>query len=338
MSSNIRLTSGEIASLWTNYMNDSMSKLILNFMIKDIKDKEILPIVQYARDMSNAHLNDFTKIFEVEEFAIPKAFGEDDVNMEAPWLYTDTFCLTYVNHMARVGMIAYSGFLTMCTRQDIRDFYTQALKMTTELYNRTLDLQLVKGINARHPNITVPKETDFVDSKDYLSGLNPFHEKRPLNAIEISYLYMNIMTNSLGMKICLSYAQTSPNKEVQEYMLRGKEIAKKHIKLFVDILMDNDIDAPRLPDIAVSDSTTWTFSDKMMMFQVSLLMQAGIGNYATAAAASQRSDLMINYERLSLEVARYSKSGADIMIKNSWLEQPPGTNNRNQLARKKEES
>lgn len=84
MSSNIRLTSGEIASLWTNYMNDSMSKLILNFMIKDIKDKEILPIVQYARDMSNAHLNDFTKIFEVEEFAIPKAFGEDDVNMEAP--------------------------------------------------------------------------------------------------------------------------------------------------------------------------------------------------------------------------------------------------------------
>nr|WP_042149306.1 DUF3231 family protein [Paucisalibacillus sp. EB02] len=338
MKTNINLTSGEIASLWTNYMNDSMSKLILNYMLKDIKDNDILPIIQHAHQISTGHLKDLTSIFEKEEFAVPNGFGEEDVNLEAPWLYTDTFCLTYVNHMARVGMVAYSGFLTMCTRQDIRDYYTQALKVTTELYNRTLEIQLVKGINARHPYIIVPKETDYIDSKKYLSGLNPFHEKRPLNAMEISYLYMNIMTNSLGMKLCLSYAQTSPNKEVQEYMLKGKEIAKKHIKIFVDTLMTEDIEAPRLPDISVSDSTTWTFSDKMMMFHISLLMQAGIGNYATAAAASQRSDLMINYERLSLEVAKYSKSGADIMIQNNWLEQPPGTNNRNKLAREKEES
>ncbi|WP_339216086.1 DUF3231 family protein [Ornithinibacillus sp. FSL M8-0202] len=336
MNNNINLTSGEIASLWTNYMNDSMSKWVLLYMLKDLEDSDIIPIVQHASELSISHLEKMKEIFEKEDYAVPMAFEENDVNMEAPWLYTDIFCLNYVNHMARVGMVAYSGFLTMCTRKDIRDYYTQALQSTAELYNRTLDIQLEKGVNARHPYIMVPKEADYVRSKQYLSGLNPFNEKRPLNAIEISYLYMNIMTNALGMKLCISFAQTSPNKEVQEFMLRGKEIAKKHLKLFNDLLMKEDIEAPEVPDVAVSDSTTWTFSDKMMMFHVSLLMQAGVGNYATAAAASQRSDLMLNYERLSLEVAAYSKSGVDIMIKNKWLEQPPETKSRDKLAREKD--
>ncbi|WP_010093802.1 DUF3231 family protein [Ornithinibacillus scapharcae] len=333
MNQNIHLTSGEIASLWTTYMNDSLSHQVLRFILKDISDPDIKPIIQYAFDLSEKHLKDLTTLFYKENFAIPNGFGEDDVNIEAPWLYTDTFCLTYVNHMARVGMVSYSGLLSMSTRKDIREYFSAALKDTSYLYNRTLEIQLSKGINARHPYIEVPKENDYIDSKKYLSGINPFHEKRALNSIEISYLYMNIMTNSMGMKLCISFAQTSGSKQVQEFMLRGKEIAKKHIKLFVDTLMNDDIDAPHVPDVAVSDSKKRTFSDKMMMFHISLLMQAGIGNYATAAAASQRSDLMVNYERLSLEVAAYSKSGADIMIENGWLEQPPGMKNRDKLAK-----
>lgn len=336
MKNNINLTSGEIASLWTNYMNDSMAKLILDFMLKDLTDPEIVLIVQHAHELSANHLDYLAKLFESENFAIPIGFSEEDVNMEAPWLYADTFCLTYVNHMARVGMVSYSGFLATCTRQDIRDYFSKGLRETIDLYNRTLEIQLEKGINARHPYIVVPNETDYVDNKHYLSGLNPFHEKRPLNSIEISYLYMNILTNALGMKLCLSFAQTSPNKVVQEFMLKGKEIAKEHMKIFGEILTKEDIEVPEVPDASISDSTTWTFSDKLMMFHISLLMRAGIGNYATAGAASQRSDLMVNYESLSMEVAMFSKRGADIMIENNWLEQPAGTKSREKLARDKD--
>ena len=145
----------------------------------------------------------------------------------------------------------------------------------------------------------LPKETEYVESKKYYSGLNPFSDKRPLNAIEISHLYLNIMTNSIGSKLCLAFAQTSPSKEVQEFMLRGKDISNKHVKIFADILLKDSIDAPQLPDAAISDSVTKTFSDKLMMFHISLLTASGIGNYAMAGAASQRSDLMLNYERLS---------------------------------------
>ncbi|RSL32348.1 DUF3231 family protein [Salibacterium salarium] len=332
----IRLTSAEIGCLWTTFMDDSMSKCILRFMLKHIQDEDIRQAVQYAYDVSISHLDQLQSTFKQEDYALPKGFTEEDVNMEAPWLFSDVFCLTYVNHMSKVGMVTYSGFITMSKRKDIRDFYTQALIETSTLYNQTTEVALSKGVHATHPYIDVPKEIDYVDSKKYYSGLNPFSAKRPLNAVEIAHLYSNIITNSVGGKLSLSFAQTSPSKEVQDYMLRGKDIANKHIQIFSSTLLDGDIPTPRLPDPSVSESTTPTFSDKLMMFQMSLLSAAGTGNYATASAASQRNDLALNYERLSLEIAEFAKSGVDIMIKHHWLEQPPGTKDREKLAREKQ--
>ncbi|WML38266.1 DUF3231 family protein [Neobacillus sp. OS1-2] len=332
----VHLTSSEIACLWTAYLNDSMSKCVLTFMINHIQDTDIKPVIQFALNISTDHLNFLHTLFEKEQFAYPNGFTDSDVNVNAPWLFTDTFCLSYVNHMAKVGMLAYGGFLAMSTRTDIRAYFTEELKKITTLYNQALDIGLQKGVVARHPYIEVPKETDYVDSKKYLSGLNPFSKKRPLNAVEISHLYMNTVTNAIGVKLCLAFAQTSPTKEVQEFMLRGKEISQKHIQIFVSTLLDNNIETPNLPDLSISHSTSQTFSDKLLMFHMSLLSASGTGNYATAAAASQRTDLALNYERLSIEIAQFAKSGADIMIKNNWLEQPPGTKDRIELAKKKE--
>ena len=39
------------------------------------------------------------------------------------------------------------------------------------------------------------------------------------------------------------------------------------------------------------------------------------------------------YNRLSLEIQKLSEDGADIMIKNQWLEQPPMAPNRKDLAK-----
>jgi len=332
----VYLTSAEIASLWTAYMNDSMSKCILGHMLKHIEDEDIKPAIRYAYDISSQHLKQLVEIFNEENYAIPNGFTSQDVNEEAPWLYTDIFCLDYVNFMARVGMITYSGTISMSSRGDIRHYFTTALTETSSLYNMTTDIALSKGVFNRHPYIQVPKESSYINSKKYLSGLNPFSSKRPLNAVEISHLFMNIVTNVIGVQLCLSFGQTSSSKEIQQYMQRGKEISNKHIKVFADTLFDDDIPTPRLPDMGVSNSTTPTFSDKLLMFQMSLLSAAGTGNYATGAAASQRSDLALNYERLSLEIGQFAKKGADIMIKHNWLEQPPGIEDRDMLVSKKE--
>ncbi|GAA0331567.1 hypothetical protein GCM10008967_22710 [Bacillus carboniphilus] len=331
----IHLTAAEIGCLWTTYLNDTMSKCILSHMFIHIQDPDVKPIIEFAHKIVCEHIDFLKTVFEKEQYALPTGFSDQDVQHDAPWLFSDTFCLTYVNQMAKVGMLSYSGFLAMSARDDLRTYFTTCLSETSTLYNRSTEIALNKGVFARHPYMEVPKQVDFIDDKNYFSGLNPFGNKRPLNAIEISHLYMNILTNMIGIKLCLGFAQTSPTKEIQQYMIRGRDISNKHVKIFTETLLTNNIEAPQLPDLSVSSSTTQTFSDKLLMFHMSFLSAAGMGNYATAAAASQRSDLGVNYERLSLEIGQYAKSGADIMIKHNWLEQPPGTIDREELAKNK---
>lgn len=52
----IQLTSSEIASIWTSYMQDSMSKCVLAYFLKTVEDEEVRPIVQFAYDLSSTHI------------------------------------------------------------------------------------------------------------------------------------------------------------------------------------------------------------------------------------------------------------------------------------------
>ncbi|WP_010283605.1 DUF3231 family protein [Bacillus timonensis] len=333
----IKLTSSEIASLWTTYMQNSMSIQLMNYFIKTVEDSEVRSIIEKGHGLADEVLSNISEVFKEEDIPIPNGFSESDVNLNAPRLYTDSFMLTYLNHMSKAGMIGTSGFLSMVARKDIRKFFKGVLYKTSDLYDESSEVLLDKGLFVRSPYIDYPKQKDFVDSKKYLSGLNPFSNKRPLNSVEISHLNMNIQTNQIGAKLAISFAQCSPNKEVQKLLLRGKDISEKHFKLFTSTLIDNNTQAPSSPDVAITNSTAEVFSDKLIMFHMGMLTAAGTGNYATAAAVSQRSDLILNYERLSVEIAQYAKDIAYLMIQNEWLEQPPGTLDKSKLAQQKKE-
>ncbi len=331
----VKLTSSEIASLWTSYMNDSMSIQFLSYFLKIVEDPEIKTIIKKGYTISNQNLLFLKELYKEEEIPEPNGFSSSDVNLNAPRLYTDSFILNYLNHMSKAGMLGYSGFLSMSSRNDIRTYFRDALNQTAELYDISAEVLLEKGLFVRSPYIDYPKQKDYVDSKKYLSGLNPFTNKRPLNSIEISHLYMNIQTNMIGAKLSIGFAQASPSKEVQKLMLTGKDISEKHVKIFTDALLDNNTQSPVSADVSITNSTSLVFSDRLVMFHMSLLTAAGIGNYSTAAAASQRSDLILNYERLALEIAQYAKDMAYLMIKNEWLEQPPGTMDKVKLSYEK---
>ncbi|WP_332634673.1 DUF3231 family protein [Halalkalibacter flavus] len=330
-----QLTSAEIASIWSAYMNDSISKCVLEYFLKDVEDEEIKSVIQFAYDLSSTHLEKLTSIFHEEQIPTPTGFTKEDVNMNAPRLYTDPFMLTYINHMAKLGLLGYCGFVSMSARDDIRAYFREGLTETSELFERSSKVALLKGLFVRAPYIAYPTNTDYIDSKKYFSGISLFSKQRPLNAIEISHLYMNIQTNTIGNKLAISFAQTSPSENVHKWMLRGRDISKKHVLLFEKALLNNDIQTPFSSDIAITDSTTPPFTDKLTMFHMGFMSAAGIGNYATASAASQRSDLVLNYERLSLEIAQYAKDGADIMISNEWMEQPPTTLDKDKLTKEK---
>lgn len=332
----IKLTSSEIASIWTNYMNDSMSKCVLGYFLKQVEDEEIKSVVQFSYDLSTTHIEKLTSMLQEEQIPTPIGFTGEDVNMNAPRMYTDTFMLTYINRTAQIGMSAYSEFTSMSARDDVRSYFIECLTKSSRLYERSTKVLLSKGLFVRAPYIAYPTTTDYIDTKKYLSGLNPFSDKRPLNVVEISHLFMNIQTNLIGSKLAQSFAQASPREEIRKWMLRGKDISQKHIQVFTKALLDNDIQAPASSDVCITDSTTPPFSDKLTMFLMSFLSSAGIVNYAKALAASHRSDLILNYERLSLEIAQYAKDGADIVINHAWLEQPPRTTDKDQLTKKKD--
>jgi len=103
-------------------------------------------------------------------------------------------------------------------------------------------------------------------------------------------------------------------------------------------LLDNNTQSPVSADVAITNSTAEVFSDKLIIFHQGYLTASGTGNYATAAGASQRSDLILNYERLSLEIVQYAKDIANVMIENEWLEQPPGTMDKVKLAQHKKQN
>lgn len=332
-----KLTSSEISSVWTNFMNDCMSSCILGFFLKHVEDEEIRSIVQFSYDLSSSHVKKLTSLFQVEKIPVPTGFSiEEDVNKNAPRLYTDQFMLEYVSHMAKVGLLGYSGFISMSVRDDIRAYFIKCIRENTELFDKSSKVALSKGVFTKAPYIPYPNETDFIDNKSYLSGLSLFSKQRPLNSIEISHLFLNIQTNLMGSKLATSFAQGTTREKIRKWMMRGKDISQKHIKIFTDILLKNDINPPIPSDVGITNSTIAPFSDKLIMFHMSLLSAAGIGNYATAAAASQRSDLILNYERLSLEIAQYTKDGADIVIKHAWLEQPPGPKDKIELSKRKD--
>ncbi|PWK05389.1 DUF3231 family protein [Tumebacillus permanentifrigoris] len=327
---NIRLTSAEIGHLWSLYISDTMSVCTLGYFLKKLEDAEILPVLEYALHLSKQHLETVTEIFTHESFPIPIGFTDADVDLDAPRLFSDTFILNYLKNMSRIGLAANALALSMCARSDVRDFYVEALASTSELYTRSAKVQLSKGLYIRPPYISIPKQVSFIEHESFMSGL--LGKKRPLTALEVASLWVNSETNTLGRSVATGFSQVAKSKNVRQYMVRARDISAKHVEVFHDLLNEEMLPAPQTWDSDVLDSTHAPFSDKLMMYHIAVLSQAGFGNYGIAASGAMRRDLGPMYARLIAEVATFADDGMELMIENRWVEEPPQAENRNALA------
>lgn len=262
---------------------------------------------------------------------VPQGFTEGDRIPGAPRLFSDEFYRFYIEYLALIGLATYAGAFATIKRSDIREFIGTCLNESRELYNPALDQLLKEGLYVRPPIISPADSVEFVENRRYLAGF--FGPRRTVNAVEIGNLYFNIQRNALGRALMTGFAQVAQSERVRRYMERGKDIATKHVKIFSDLHMQDDLPAPMTHDHYVTDSTTATFSDKLLMFRASTLSAAGIGNYGLALGSSMRRDLGIAFARLQAEVAMYAKDGAEIAIDEGWMEEAPMADNRKELAR-----
>ncbi len=85
---NIRLTAAEMATLWTQYINDTLAVCMNTYFLEKVEDEEVRPIVKWTLDTAKENLSIMQEIFRKEAFPIPIGFTEQDVNPKAPRLFS----------------------------------------------------------------------------------------------------------------------------------------------------------------------------------------------------------------------------------------------------------
>lgn len=330
----VKLTAPEITELWTAYMNDTALICQVQFFLAKVEDSDIKPILQHSLEIAQTHVTKLAEIFNKEDYPVPYGFRmEEDVDVNAPRLYSDTYFLYYLQAAEKVVLQGYAISLSSAIREDVYSYFNECIREVTGLLRMVNDTLLSKGLFIRPPYLQKPESYDFVKSQSFLTGY--FGERRPLAGTEIASLFANFERNALGVATLTGFSQVANNKDVRKFFVRGKEIAQKHCEVFSSILHEDDIPSPTSWGAEVTDSTTYTFSDKLLMFYTTSLIALSVGYYGASMSMSPRRDLGVQYSRLTAEILKYAEDGANIMIKHGWMEEPPRALDRDELAKKK---
>ncbi|WP_280771756.1 DUF3231 family protein [Salipaludibacillus daqingensis] len=333
----LRLTSAELTYLWNTYMNDTGAICHLEHELHNAEDEEIKPLILHALEISKSHIKKITDILKKENYPVPYGFKlNEDVDVRAPRLFSDSYALIATNILGKTGLCAYSTALPFAVRDDVYHFFSNCLRESDEIIRQTNEVMLSKGLYSKSPYLPTPENVDFVKKKSFLAGY--FGDKRPLLGTEITNLYANFQRNALGSATMIGYSQVANKSDVTDYILRGKEIAQKHCEIFGNYLNEHDLPSPATWGAEVTDSTTYTFSDKKMLFYVTLLTSLSVGYYGASISASPRRDIGVMYSRLIGEILKFADDGTKMMIKYGWLEEPPRALDRDELANKHKES
>lgn len=330
----IRLTAPEIASLWTQYIFDTMSICFFRYALEHIEDHDIKSIYQTAFELSKKHIQEITEFMLKENYPIPHGFTEkEDVNINAPRLFQDPFYLNYLYIMTLQGLTGYSLSVSTSIRSDLRKYYITCMTETMMLFDQSIDVMLTKGLCTRPPIISPPDSIDFVKHQSFLTGW--LGERRPLNVMEIGDITFNMVKMHLHAALKVGFTQVAQSKEVCQHIMRGLDISNKHIEIFESVFHEEKLNSPISWQSMITNSTSTTFSDKYMMYQIQLSTQLSIAYYGSALSVNSRRDLGAHYLRLTMELIQFAEDGANLMIKNGWLEQPPTASDRDSLAKGK---
>ena len=326
---NIDLSAAEIGHLFITYISNTMTKCVLTYFIQTTKDVDIKSAAEASLKKENDIIDKIKDIYKTVNHPVPHGFTDEDVNLKASKLFSDSFVLNYLRFNQQYSLINYTTALVNSARGDVRAFFSYCVDTTRELFNKTQDILLSKGLFIRPPAIPIPDQIGYVHKQSYLSGF--FGDKRPINAVEIASIYPVIETNLLGNTISLAFAQVVKDEVIKKQCLRGSAIAKSHIETFSKLLEKDYLNAPTSWNISISSSTESTFSDRLIAFHMSSLSAYGLGRYGLGVSQCTRKDLVLSFTQAGVDIAQYAKDWMDIMLDNNWLERIPEAVDRKEL-------
>ena len=324
------LTASEVSALWLQYLGDSMAICIYKYFLSIVEDKEIKSIIEFALQLSESHVTKITKFLKSANSHIPIGFTDNDVNVNAPRLFSDEFLLFYSYIMTIHGLTAYSLALTNSEREDLQNYFFECTVTSKELFQKVIELAKDHPKYASVPSIPSPHVAKIVESPGFIANL--MGDKRPLNSSEIGTLFFNSTKTGFIKALSLAFSQVATLEDVRNFMLKNVKLAGKDAESFDAILQQDHLPIPEKWDAEITDSTISPFSDKLLMFHAGFLVNAALTYYGASIGSSLRSDIILNYSRVFTHAMEAGALSYNIMVKHGWLEKQPEAIDRNSLA------
>lgn len=315
------LTAAEVSALWLQYLGDSMAICVYKYFLTIVKNTEIKPILEFALQLSESHITKITEFLDGANFQIPIGFTENDVNINAPRLFSDQFLLFYSYIMTIHGITAYGLALTNTERKDIQDYFFDCTISSKELFQKIVELAKNQPKFTSVPSIPSPNGAEFMESPGFISNL--IGDKRPLNGSEISTLFFNSTKTGFVKSLSLAFSQVAVREDVRNFMIKNVNLAGKDAESFDAILQQDHLPIPNKWDDEITDSTVSPFSDKLIMFHAGFLVNAALTYYGASLGSSYRSDIIVNYSKVFSNAMKAGAISFNIMVKHGWLEKQP---------------
>lgn len=329
----IQLTSTELGTLWMTYQSTSASLVLYDLMKDKTIDKEAQNILSSYISEGQKIKDEIVNIFNNEHAVIPMGFDQRDAIKEAPPLFDDIFNIMFLRQMMKLNFGHSAVFSAMTYMKEVHDMFKLNYDIADKYYVMTTNYLLAKGVLTKPPYVTMPKQVEFIEDKNYMSGFHVLSDKRSLNTIEVGYINEAIEDNIFGLQLMTGFAQVAQESDIKEYFVEGKELAKENISKLSNIFLQSDIKTPSTWAGKATDSTYPPFSDKLMMYTTSLISSSAIAFNVLGTSFSMRSDLQVKLGLNSKDAFEYAKKGAKLMIKHKWMEEPPQMEDRNQLTK-----
>ncbi|MGM0973818.1 MAG: DUF3231 family protein [Bacillota bacterium] len=327
------LSVSEIGTLWQTYQEKTLIMRFLEYFIEKSDEQEARNILGGLWQELNFYMKDMEELFSDQGMVKPVGFTSADVNLEAPKLYDNGFDIMFLRILKEVSMGLYTLNMNMTYNKKVLSIYEGLTTVTQKIYKLSTFYLLEKGILSLPPKVTMPKNIEYIKSKKYKEGFKLTGDKRALNDLEIGILHHNMEANNIGMQLITGFAQCAQNKEAKKYFLKGKELAKKQIKMMEEILLEGDVQFSATSGATVTTSTVPPFSDKLMMHCIYILNGFSLVGSGTGAFFSLRNDIAMKSMILAKDIYFYAQEGIKIKIKNGWFEEPPQMEDRPGLIR-----
>lgn len=321
----------EVGSLWQTYQEKTLIMRFLEYFIEKSDDIQAKNILGGLWQELNFYVKEMEDIFSKQGMVIPVGFTAEDVRLGAPKLFDNGFDVMFVRILKEVSMGLYTLGMNMTYNKEVMAIYEGLTTVTQKIYKLSTLYLLEKGILSLPPKVTMPTENNFINSKKFMKGYKLSGNKRALTDLEVGILHHNLEANNIGMQLITGFAQCAQNPEAKQYFIKGKELAKKQIKVMEDLLLEADVQLSATSGATVTPSTVPPFSDKLMMHCIYILNGFSIVGSGTGAFFSLRNDLAMKVMLLAKDIYFYAQEGIEILIKNGWFEEPPQMEDRSKI-------